>query len=66
MKVIREDDDLGAIFRNAFYRVAPPPGEFDRRFDRLDAGIHRYGFIKTADARQLLKKARQTIVAQGA
>lgn len=63
VKIIFEDDDLGAVFRNSLGNVAPAARQFDRRLDGLHAGIHRHGFIETADSRKLLQKNRQPVVA---
>ena len=58
MKVALTGDDLAPILRYAFDRFAPFTCQFQRRFDRLGAGVHRQGLVGMGQLRQEVQPRR--------
>jgi len=66
VEVVRADDDLAPIARDALDRLAPFARRLDRRLDRLGAGVHRQNLGKPGQLTDLLAERRQLVVAKRA
>ena len=66
MKVLRADDDLGAIGRHALDLVAPFARHLERGLDRLGAGFHQQRLVRAGQRAEFRQERRELVVAEGA